>query len=181
MEKQNNLPTIAEIISGDMSIPGKLNTLNLLLNQDPPKKWIKEHPIAKGVRYLPIDKVEYLLTKIFVEWYVEVKESKLLANSILTIIRLYYRNPVTGEICWTEGVGAAALQVNAGEKASDFDKLKFNAVEISAPKSKTQAIKDAAETLGKIFGKDLNRRDVLSYDDLINDTDRFKDAKFIEK
>jgi hypothetical protein len=176
MEEERKLPTFRDIQIGDIAIPGKLNALNVLLNQEPPEVWVKQHPIAKNVQYIPIDKIEYLLTKIFIVWYPEVKECKMVANSILTVIRLHYQNPITGQMEWTDGVGAANLQVNAGEKASDFDKIKFNAVEIAAPKSKSAAIKDAAENLGKIFGKDLNRKDTLGYDSLLN-TNRFENAK----
>lgn len=180
MSEERNFPSIQEIEKGELSIPGKQNALNVLLNQEPPESWLKKHPVAKNVVYIPIDKVEYLLTKIFITWFVEVKECKMVANSIITVIRLHYKNPITDEMCWTDGVGAANLQVNSGELASDFDKIKYNAVEIAAPKSKSAAVKDAAENLGKIFGKDLNRKDTLGYESLL-DTDRFKNAKITEK
>ena len=180
MSEERKLPSIQEIQQGDINVPGKLNALNVLLNQEPPASWLKKHPFAKNVTYIPIDKVEYLLTKIFITWFVEVKECKMIANSIVTVIRLHYKNPITDKMEWTDGVGAANLQVNAGEAASDFDKLKHNAVEIAAPKSKSAAVKDAAENLGKIFGKDLNRKDTLDYDSLLN-TDRFINAKATQK
>ena len=178
--EKTNLPSIQEIQQGDINIPGKLNALNVLLNQEPPESWIKTHPIAKNVKYIQIDKVEYLLTKIFITWFVEVKECKMVANSMVTVIRLHYKNPITDQMEWTDGVGAANLQVNSGAAASDFEKIKHNAVEIAAPKSKTAAVKDAAENLGKIFGKDLNRKDTLDYDTLLN-TSRFENAKITER
>jgi hypothetical protein len=178
--EKTNLPSIQEIQQGDINIPGKLNALNVLLNQEPPESWIKTHPIAKNVKYIQIDKVEYLLTKIFITWFVEVKECKMVANSMVTVIRLHYKNPITDQMEWTDGVGAANLQVNSGAAASDFEKIKHNAVEIAAPKSKTAAVKDAAENLGKIFGKDLNRKDTLDYDSLLN-TNRFDNASATQR
>ena len=35
--------------------------LQSILNAAPFEKWVKDHPFVKGHRYLPIDKVEYLL------------------------------------------------------------------------------------------------------------------------
>ena len=35
------------------------------------------------------------------------------------------------------------------------------AVEMALPKAKTAAIKDACDNLGRIFGSDLNRKDVI--------------------
>ena len=40
--KQNQLPTIAELTS-DLELAYKNDQLNLLLNQEPPKKWVKKH------------------------------------------------------------------------------------------------------------------------------------------
>ena len=37
----------------------------------------------------------------------------------------------------------------------------------AAPAAESYAIKDAAEKLGKIFGKDLNRKDVIGYESLL--------------
>ena len=45
---------------------------------------------------------------------------------------------------------------------------------MAAPSAESFAIKDAAEKLGKIFGKDLNRKDAMAYDSLIKiNEDRF--------
>ena len=37
----------------------KMGELKSVLNQNPNKAWIKNHPFASGVVYLPIDKVDY--------------------------------------------------------------------------------------------------------------------------
>jgi hypothetical protein len=37
----------------------------------------------------------------------------------------------------------------------------------AAPAAESYAVKDAAEKIGKIFGKDLNRKDEIIYDSLI--------------
>jgi hypothetical protein len=187
--EQRKLPTLTEIINGDNSLPGKLNELNVLLNQEPPALWLKELEFngkkvivnGKPLRYIPIDKIEFLLTKIFITWYPEIIESKLIANSVCVTVRLHYKNPVSGEMLWCDGIGACALQTNAGEKASDFDKIKSDSVMKAAPAAKSYAIKDAAECLGKIFGKDLNRKDTILYDSLLQEKENLKDAKITEK
>jgi hypothetical protein len=177
---ENKLPTIAEIEKGDISIQGKLNALNVLLNQNPPKSWQKQHPIAKSVVYIPIDKVEFLLTKIFITWFVEVKAVQVIANSAVVTIRLHYENPITLEMCWTDGVGAAPIHTKSGAGAMDWNAVQADSVMKAVPAAKSYAVKDAAECLGKIFGKDLNRKDTMAYDNLINDA-RFENAKITEK
>ncbi len=50
---------------GDLSLIRKQEELTAALNQEPPKEWEKEHPFIKGYKYLPIERVEYLLKSLF--------------------------------------------------------------------------------------------------------------------
>jgi hypothetical protein len=110
-----------------------------------------------------------------------VKESGILANSVQVIIRLYYIDPVSGDWDWQDGIGASPLQTNAGAGAIDFNQIKNAAVMMAAPAAESFAVKDAAEKLGKIFGKDLNRKDEISYADLNeNNTKRFKELERVQ-
>lgn len=163
---KRNLPTINELYSTDLAVLDKKNQLNILLNQAPKESWIKDHPLAAGIRYLPIERVEWLLTNIFIEWHVEILSTQLLANSVVVTIRLYYRDPVTGEEHHQDGIGAAPLQTNKGAAATDWTQIKSDAVMKAAPSAESFAIKDAAEKLGKLFGKDLNRKEEIAYDTL---------------
>lgn len=148
-----------------------------LLNQEPTKSWVKKHPLYKN-DYLPIDKVEFLLTCFFQSWRVEIKSVFQIANSVCVTVRLFYKNPDTGEMDWQDGGGAAPMQVDSGKNAMDSGAIKSNAVMLALPIAETNAVKDAADKIGKIFGRDLNRKETLGYDVLVKD---FKDAKIIEK
>lgn len=134
------------------------------LNMPTPDAFIKEHPTAKNVKYIPIDKVEYLLTKIYQRWHVEVMRESVMANSVAVTIRLHYFDPISQTWDFQDGVGAMDLQTAKGYKASDLSEIVPGAVQKALPAAKSYAVKDAAEQLGKIFGKDLNRRDTLAYD-----------------
>jgi hypothetical protein len=162
---ESTLPKLADLLT-DIELKADQNDLNILLNTPPRDTWIKQHPFAKGVKYLPIERVEYLLTRIFIRWHVEIKSVQILANSIVTTVRLYYLDRLSNQMLWQDGVGAAPLQINSGKGAIDFNEIKSNAVMLAAPASETFAIKDAAEKIGKIFGKDLNRHDQIMYDSL---------------
>ena len=61
---ENKVPKIQDL-HNDLQEAFKTDQLNLLLNQPPKKEWVKDHPFAKNVKYIPIDKVEFMLTKIF--------------------------------------------------------------------------------------------------------------------
>ena len=148
----------------------KNDQFKLLLNQPPHHTWIKKHPLAKAkndqgqtvpAEYLPIDKVESLLDYIFQQWKVEVLSTQALFNSICVTVRLHIYLPHKGEWSFMDGVGAATIQVDKGAMAGDLSAIKASAVQMAAPSAKSYAIKDAAEHLGKLFGRDLNRRDTV--------------------
>lgn len=156
------LPTLSEL-HHDTSIAFKNDQLNLLLNQAPVEKWIRQHPFAKNVKYLPIDKVEYLLTRIFQEWKAEVINYSQMFNSVTCHVRLHYKNPTTGEWSYHDGLGAVGIQTDKGESASKLDAIKQDAVMKALPAAKSYAIKDAAEHLGSLFGRDLNRKETIAF------------------
>ena len=112
---------------------------------------------------MPIERIEFLLTAIFTKWRVEIKDAKIVANSFVTTVRLHYLDPVTCQWDWQDGIGASPLQTDSGAGAIDFNKIKSAAVMMAAPAAESYAVKDAAEKLGKLFGKDLNRKDELNY------------------
>jgi len=178
--KNSGIPTLGDIHSGDLEKAKESNQLTVLLNQPPKASWIKTHPIHKKVKYLPIQRVEYLLSAIFLDWSVEVREFKMIANSVCVSVRLMFKNPLTHQTEWTDGVGAAPLQTDKDAGAINWDKIKNDAVMKALPAAESYAIKDAAEKLGKIFGKDLNRADQIMYDSLSGRFDNLaelKDAK----
>lgn len=156
-----NLPTLADL-HHDVQSAFQHDKLNLLLNQPPHQSWVKKHPMTK-TDYLPIDKVEFMLTRIFGEWRLEIKEIKPAFNSMLALVRLHYRHPISGEWTFHDGTGAMPIQTDAGKSAADLGAIKNAAVQMSAPGAVSYALKDAAEHLGALFGRDLNRKDTVMF------------------
>lgn len=172
--EKNKLPTIAELYQAGDTMPliRKESVFQVLVNQEPKAEWIKVHPFTKQ-RYIPIERIEWLLTNIFLRTRVEIKWSKQIANSVEVCVRLWYYNHIDKEWDWQEGLGASPLQVDKGAGAIEWDKIKTSAVQMSAPAAEAYAIKDAAQKIGKLFGKDLNRADQTNYEGL---SDRFAKA-----
>ena len=161
---KSKLPSLKDIYNGDLELKGTQNKLNILLNQPPNLKWIKDHPFAKNVKYIPIERIEYLLTRLFIKWRVEIKNVQTIANSCVVTIRLHYQNIEDKEWSWQDGVGAAPIQTEKDAGAMEWDKVRTDSVMKSAPAAESYAVKDAAEKIGKIFGKDLNRKNGETYD-----------------
>jgi hypothetical protein len=174
---ERKVPTLQELIGGDINLKSKQNDLNLLLNTNPPEGWLREHPLAKGVKYIPIERIEYMLTSIFQKWNVEIRQVQIIANSVVVTVRLYYQDTLSNEMLWQDGIGASPIQTDKGSGAMDWNKTKNDAVMKSAPAAESYAVKDAAEKIGKLFGKDMNRADKIMYDTLpvIKKRDKLED------
>jgi hypothetical protein len=173
--KLAKIPTLTDLISeSDETI--KENNLMVLLNQEPPKAWLSEHPMVTTKNkdgkyvpsvYLPINRVEYLLSRIFGKWWVEIRNTTIMANSVCVTVRVFVINPITKETEWNDGVGASPIQTEKDAGAMDWNKAKSAGVQMALPSAESYAIKDACEKWGKLFGKDLNRKESISYDSLL--------------
>jgi hypothetical protein len=155
-------PTIEELTK-DIEGAWRDDAFKALMNQPPPDKWLKKNKFAKDALYLPIDKVEYLMDKIFRRWRVEVLHVGHAFNGVHVTIRLHYLNPVTGEWESQDGVGADEMQVKAGTSPADLANINRSALAMSIPKAKSEAIKDASHHIGRIFGRDLNRENIKEF------------------
>jgi hypothetical protein len=170
------LPSLAELYSQDnVPVLHKAALFQVLVNQPPKPEWIKEHPITREP-YIPIERIEWLLINVVVRYKIEILDVKQIANSVTITIRLHYFDHVFNEWMYHDGVGAAPLQTDKDAGAVNWDRIKSNAVQIGAPAAKSYAVKDAAEQIGKLFGKDLNRKEIMSFENLKDKFKSFTDA-----
>lgn len=165
------LPTLAEILDGIDNI-GKTEGLNAILNSPPPQKWIKEHPFIPGHKYLPIDKTEYLLRKIFKRYKIKITGQGTAFNGVWVTVRVGYLDPSTGQWTYQEGIGAISLQLRAQTKEEKEQKIKVpftsdninnGALSMAFPLAKTLAVKDACQLIGNIFGGNIDRKDTIEF------------------
>jgi hypothetical protein len=164
IQLNKSIPTIQELyLNPELAV--RQESFNHYLNQQPPKTWVKEHPFIKGYRYLPIDKVEFLLRKFYKSYKIEVLKTGILLNSIEVILRVNYLDPVTNEWMHHDGVGAEELQTQkqTGSLKLDMSNLNKGAVKMALPIAKTIALKDACDHIGEIFGASLNRKDIIQF------------------
>lgn len=161
---KHQLPTIADLFNGVIEAP-KTEGLNAILSTPPPKEWVKDHPFIKNYHYLPIDKVEYLLRKVFKRYRIEVLKTGMLMNAVEVTVRVWYLNPATGKMDFHDGVGAQELQTEAksGTLKMDMSNVNKGAVMMALPIAKSVAIKDACDHFGVLFGCNLNRKDTLNF------------------
>jgi len=157
-----NLPKIQDLYLSKEDAH-KNDVLQTLLNNEPKKEWVKEHPYIRGYKYLPIDKIEFLLQKIFKKYRIEILREGVSFNGVYVVVRVHYLHPITNEMEFHDGIGAAQLQTAKGTSPSDLININNGALSMAYPMAKTIAIKDACDHFGNLFGANLNRKDTLAY------------------
>lgn len=154
------IPKIADLYS-EIELMQKADLLTALLSQPPKPEWVKLHPYISNYKYLPIDKVEFLLKMIFKKYRIEITGQGTAFNGVWVTVRVHYLNPITGEWDYHDGIGAKELQVKKGTSPADLSNINSGALAMAFPIAKTVAIKDACDHFGSLFGSDLNRKDVM--------------------
>lgn len=157
-----NLPKLADLY-GDKSLTQRADQLTVLLNQYPKDEWVKTHPYIRGYKYLPIERIEFLLKSIFKKYRIEILREGTSFNGVYVVVRVHYLNPVTNEMDWHDGIGAMQLQTSKGTSPADLANINNGALSMAFPAAKTVAIKDACDHFGKLFGSDLNRKEQINY------------------
>lgn len=170
----SNLPKLADLYEvSKVEEAFKNDQFNVLMNAEPRKEWVKQNKYAGNSNYIPVGIVETLLQKIFKTFTVEVIREGVMFNAVYVTVRIHLKHPVTGEMFFVDGVGAAELQTKSGASAADLSAINKGAVMMALPMAKSYAIKDAAEHLGKLFGRDLNRKETMAYTTDANLTETF--------
>ncbi|HZI25660.1 MAG TPA: hypothetical protein VFD46_11305 [Chryseolinea sp.] len=163
MKPKFTMPTLNDLHADQIEVAGRIEALNGILNHQVPKEWIKEHPFIKGWKYLPIDKTEYLLRKIFKKVAVEILREGVAFNGVFVVVRVHYLNPATGEMLYHDGIGACQLQTKQGTSPADLMNINNGAISMAFPIAKSLAVKDACDHFGNLFGANLNRKDITPF------------------
>ena len=170
----STLPKLADLYEiSKVEEAFKNDQFNALMNAEPRKEWVKQNKYAGNSNYIPVGIVETLLQKVFKTFTVEVIREGVMFNAVYVTVRIHLKHPVTGEMFFVDGVGAAELQTKSGASAADLSAINKGAVMMALPMAKSYALKDAAQHLGKLFGRDLNRKETMAYTTDANLTETF--------
>jgi hypothetical protein len=157
-----SLPSIKDLYQ-DLQVVQKNDAFLTLINQLPKPEWVKEHPFIRGYKYLPIERIEHLLKTIFKQYKIEITGQGQSFNGVWVTVRVHYLHPISGEWQFHDGIGASQLQTAKGTSPADLANINNGALSMAFPNAKSIAIKDACDHFGKLFGSDLNRKDLISY------------------
>jgi hypothetical protein len=129
------------------------------LNTEPDPREFDKTPDGKA-QTLPISFVEMTLDELFLgQWELSDVETKQIFNEVVGTGILTVWHPVTQRPLKRAGFGAVVITQDKDAAVSDFNMTKKkNALDLSFPKLKAEITKNAAQTLGKILGRDINRK-----------------------
>ena len=150
-----------------------LQKFQQMLNATPDVAGIEKTPDLKA-QTLVISHVETTLDEMFFgHWRTENFKWERMANEVVGSIDLIAIHPISGYEIRRTGAASIIIMVDRAPQnldnvernrwALNADNKKPNALDLAFPKLKTECIKNAALSLGKLFGRDLNRKNADIY------------------
>lgn len=142
----------------------QLEGFSQLLNKEPNKHELQMNKMAGNTMYLPISFLETTLDELYFGlWKTDGFTTRVIGNEICGELNLHVYHPIA-EI-WITRIGAAATMIRQVKDAGvmEADKKIKNALEMDYPHLKADCFRNACLSLGKSFGRDLNRKFIDSY------------------
>jgi len=139
------------------------------LNKPVSEKEVKINAFAKNAKYIPISYIEMKLDKFFFGLWETVNfRHEVIVNELVGTIELRVKHPVTGEWLTRTGAAGVPIQMEKGSGVNDVQRKIHNTLVKDYPHLKAMCILNAAKSLGKLFGRDLNREFEDEYQPFLN-------------
>ncbi len=136
----------------------KLQDFQALLNREPNPDELKINEAANNTKYLPISFLEMTLDELFFGlWSLTDFQYTVIGNEVTGKITLSYIHPINGVEIKRVGAAATMIRCKQGQPFDANGKI-ANALEMDIPHLKADCVRNACATLGKLFGRDLNRK-----------------------
>jgi hypothetical protein len=143
------------------------------LNSEPALESVELTPDKKASTVV-ISHIEMTLDELFFgQWSTENFQWRAIANEVQGSLELVVIHPVTGMEIRRTGAASIVIMVDRvpdgvtgierNQWALNPSNKKANALDMAFPKLKSECLKNAAQSLGKVFGRDLNRKNKDTY------------------
>lgn len=142
----------------------QLQDFQVKLNREPNPAELVKTPDGKA-RTLPISFIEMTLDELFLgQWETSDPVYQQIFNEVVATMELTVWHPITGRALRRTGFASVIITQDKDASISEFNTTKKkNALDLSFPKLKSECLKNAAQSLGKVFGRDLNREKTDTY------------------
>ena len=134
------------------------------LNREPDPREFQDTPDGRA-RTLPISYVEMTLDEMYLGlWETSQPTYQQIFNEVVGAIVLTVTHPITGAKLNRVGFASVVITQDKDATIAEFNNTKKkNALDLSFPKLKAECVKNAAQSLGKVFGRDINRKHVDAF------------------
>jgi len=139
-----------------------LDQFTARLNREPNEREVESD--RSGAKYLPISFVQTTLDELFLGlWSWVVKQYQVIANEITIHGDLRFFHHVARVWLTRSGVASAIIRQRKDADLTDIGAKIKDSLVMDLPHAEADALKSAARKIGKIFGRDLNRKFVDQY------------------
>lgn len=176
-----------------------LQNFNARLNLPPKQESIDATPDGKAYTIL-ISHIEMTLDEMFFGlWESYDLKWAVIANEVVGSIVLEVVHPVTGQKLKRQGAAAIQIMVDAtpdelrenkddtmavkmdkrrkrNQWANNPENKKSSALDMGFPKLKAECLKNAAQSFGTLFGRDINRQKRDTFNPLVKNTNKAASA-----
>ena len=154
-----------------------VEAFNMKLHEKPDEVGYNKFSKSK---YVPISYIQMTMDELFFgAWSTENFRSQVVANEIIGSIDLKYYHPELKT--WITRTGAASVMIrqNQGAKITDIGQKIKNTLVADYPHLLSACIANAARSIGKLFGRDLNRDYEDQFQPVVHNEEQEKKQKTI--
>lgn len=153
-----------------------------LTHKEPSENEVQINKHAGNAKYLPISFLEMQLDEMFFGlWQTSKFETHVVANEIIGSLELEYFHPTFHTWIKRVGAGAVMIQQHKNSEVTDINKKIKNTLTKDYPHLKAECFRNACLSIGKSFGRDLNREFTDSYNPIIKEQKDPKIGEYLNK
>lgn len=149
----------------DAIVVQKVQEFQRKLNDAPAIAEVQTNKAANNTKYIPISFLEMKLDEIFLGiWSTKNFQSKTIANEEVGSLELWYFHPEAKIWICRVGTGGVMIQFKKDAPINDLSQKIKNTLSKDYPHLKAECFRNACLSIGKQFGRDLNREYVDTFE-----------------
>ena len=163
----NEPKAIEKIVNNEERL--KLQGFTKIANKKPASDHVLTNSMANNSKYIPIGVIEMKLDELFFGlWSIKNFQTEVIVNEIVGNLELEVFHPVAKVWIIRTGAAAVPIQTKSGSGVYDVENKIKNTLVKDYPHLRAECLKNASKTIGKMFGRDLNRKLEAHYQPLVD-------------
>lgn len=147
-----------------------IEQFNAMVNQEPEAHEVDVNKAANNSRFIPISFIQMKMDKVFFGlWRTNNFRYQVIVNEVCGVVTLEYFHPIAKIWITREGAASVMIMQKSGSDISDVNAKIKNTLQKDLPHLYASCVSSAAKTIGKWFGRDLNRKSEDEYQTFYTD------------